>query len=522
MKLRYVLTCSILLIGCQLSKTNNIETIRMIPEKTTTNQQIETNSIVVKEDPIPHAVTPQAQENIWDRITMQLELAVPDKQRINYYRNWYLKHPQHLETVAKRAEPFLYLITEKVEARGIPLEIALLPIVESAFDQFAYSHEQAAGLWQFVPDTGHRFGLKQNWWYDGRRDVIASTDAALDLLEYLHKKFNGNWFHALAAYNTGERRIFMAIRKNKSMGKPTDFWSLDLPKETSEYVPKLIAVADIIKHQHKYKLSLLPIVNKPVVGTVDPNVQMDLAQAANYAGLSLSELKSLNPGYNHWVTSPNGPTHFLLPHNKIDRFKRTFSDNGNKSINITRYKVKTGDSLSLIAQRHHTTIKVIKLANSLDSSNILSGQHLIIPNGLKVQTKYSLNDLRRFAKFSSKKNSDYKLSYRVKQGDSFWKISLEQDISYKDLARWNGMNLQDPLHIGQKLTMWKRADDNVLIRTILYSIREGDSLSSIALQYNVSVSELVKWNSLKKHEYLKLRQKLKIYIDISETNSKTR
>lgn len=154
---------------------------------------------------------------------MQLEMPAPDSKRVNYYRNWYLKHPQHLETVAKRAEPFLYLITEKVEERGIPLEIALLPIVESSFDQFAYSHGRAAGLWQFVPDTGRRFGLEQNWWYDGRRDVVASTDAALDLLEYLHKKFDGDWLHALAAYNTGEGRVFRAIRNNKAKGLPTDF-----------------------------------------------------------------------------------------------------------------------------------------------------------------------------------------------------------------------------------------------------------------------------------------------------------
>lgn len=172
------------------------------------------------------------------------------------------QNPGHLQAIASRAEPFLYLITEKVEQRGLPLELVLLPIVESSFDPFAYSHGSAAGLWQFISSTGKRYGLKQNFWYDGRRDVAAATDAALDYLTVLNQHFDGDWYHAIAAYNSGEGRVTRAIKANKKAGKPIDFFSLDLPKETSGYVPKLIALADVIANQEKYGISIPAIENR--------------------------------------------------------------------------------------------------------------------------------------------------------------------------------------------------------------------------------------------------------------------
>ncbi|MFL7010866.1 LysM peptidoglycan-binding domain-containing protein [Enterovibrio norvegicus] len=522
MKFRYVLVGSMFLAGCQLTGQEDVATTTNTPKEPNSaiKQSIaETPAIVVEAKPEAPVITPQNQDDVWERISMQLEMPVPDNKRVNYYRNWYLKHPQHLKTVAKRAEPFLFLITEKVEARGIPLEIALLPVVESSFDQFAYSHGRAAGLWQFVPDTGRRFGLEQNWWYDGRRDVVASTDAALDLLEYLHKKFDGDWLHALAAYNTGEGRVFRAIRKNKAAGKPTDFWSLDLPKETSGYVPKLIAVADVVKNQDKYGLPLPAIANKPVLDTVEPKVQMDLALAANYAGLSLSELQSLNPAYNHWATSPDGPTHLLLPNENVSRFKQKLAENDNQGIKVTRYKVKSGDSLGLIAQRNNTTVKVIQRANNMKSTTIRAGQHLMIPVALKDESQYSLSAPQRLATLTSKKRGDYKVTYNVKKGDSFWTIARKHDVSHSALARWNGMAPKDPLRIGQELVVWKKSAEGARIRTIVYQIREGDSLSSIAARYKVSVSELVEWNALKKNAYIKPGQKLKLYIDVTKVSA---
>lgn len=523
MKFRYVLMGSMFLAGCQITGQNDVDTTTNTPGQQE-ETQLKTDGVLTtastgKDREIAPAITPQAQDSVWDRIAMQLEMPVPDNKRVNYYRNWYLKHPQHLKTVAERAEPFLYLITEKVEERGIPLEIALLPVVESSFDQFAYSHGRAAGLWQFVPDTGRRFGLEQNWWYDGRRDVVASTDAALDLLEYLHKKFDGNWLHALAAYNTGEGRVFRAIKKNKAKGLPTDFWSLSLPKETSGYVPKLIAVADVVKNQKRYGLELPTIANKPVVEQVEPGVQMDLALAANYAGLSLSELQSLNPGYNHWATAPDGANHLLLPKENVARFKNNLAENNNQGIKVTRYKVKSGDSLGLIAKHHNTTVKVIQRANNLKGTSIRSGQHLLIPVSLKDENQYTLSAPQRLAKLTSKKRGDIKLTHTVQKGDSFWSIARKHGVSHASLARWNGMAPKDPLRIGQDLVIWKKAEDGARIRTVVYQIREGDSLSGIAARYKVSVSDLVKWNSLKKNTYIQPGQKLKLYIDVTKVSA---
>ncbi|MEZ8144105.1 LysM peptidoglycan-binding domain-containing protein [Enterovibrio sp. FF113] len=520
MKFRYVLVGSMFLAGCQLTGQDDVATTTNTPEQQEallTHEKAENTQVeAVVVTPV---ITPQSQEDVWDRITMQLEMPVPENKRVQYYRNWYLKNPLHLQTVAKRAEPFLHLITEKVEERGIPLEIALLPVVESSFDQFAYSHGRAAGLWQFVPDTGRRFGLEQNWWYDGRRDVVASTDAALDLLEYLHKKFDGDWLHALAAYNTGEGRVFRAIRNNKAKGLPTDFWSLSLPKETRGYVPKLIAVADVIKNKDKYGLSITEVANKPVVELVEPNVQMDLALAANYAGLSLSELQSLNPAYNHWATAPDGVTHLLLPKENIARFNAQLAENNNQGIKVTRYKVKSGDSLGLVAQRHNTTVKLIQRANSIKGTSIRVGQHLIIPVALQDESQYALSAPQRLAKMTSKKRGDYKLTHTVARGDSFWTISRKHGVSHGELARWNGMSPKDPLRIGQDLVVWKKGEDGARIRTIFYKIREGDSLSSIASRYGVSVTDLVKWNALKKSAYIKPGQKLKLHIDVTKVSA---
>lgn len=281
----------------------------------------------------------------------------------------------------------------------------------------------------------------------------------------------------------------------------------------------MIAVADVIKNQEKYGISLPAIANQPVVEMVEPGVQMDLALAANYAGLSLAELQSLNPAYNHWATSPDGSNHLLLPKDKVAHFTATMAENDNQGIKVTRYKVKGGDSLGLIAQRHNTTVKVIQRANSLKGTNIRAGQHLLIPVSVKDESQYTLSAPQRLAKLTGKKRGDYKLTHTVQKGDSFWSIARKQGVSHTDLARWNGMAPKDPLRVGQELVVWKKAADGARIRTIVYQIRQGDSLSTIAARYKVSVSDLMKWNALKKNAYIQPGQKLKLYIDVTKVSA---
>ncbi|CAH0524964.1 LysM peptidoglycan-binding domain-containing protein [Vibrio hippocampi] len=522
---------ALLLAGCQLtqpeSSSTTTEPTNSPAETVSTTPPVSapSDTAEIKDDKTQSAIkevkktTPQDQEDVWQRIAMQLEMQIPDNKKVDYYRKWYIKHPQHLKTVSERAKPFLYLITEEIEARGLPMELALLPVVESSFDAFAYSHGSAAGLWQFVPATGKAFGLEQTYWYDGRRDVTASTEAALDYLTQLNRRFDGNWHHAIAAYNSGGGRVSSAIRKNKKAGKPTDFFSLDLPKETSSYVPKLLALADILAHRDKYGVDIPAIPNHQALATVDPQEQLDLAIAAKYAGISTKELQSYNPAYNQWATAPSGRQSLLLPVASVDNFNKELEKNRGQGLKLARYKVKSGDSLSVIAARHNTTVNVIKTANGLKNNNIRIGQHLLIPNSAHDNSSYSLTASNRLAKTQSKTQGNYKINHKVKSGESLWTIAKANKVSYQSLAKWNGMGPRDTLRIGQELVIWKSASDGAIIRTIFYSVRNGDTVSGIAHKFKVRTNDVVKWNSLEKQKYLKPGQKLKLYVDVTKTSA---
>ncbi|KJY82329.1 murein transglycosylase [Vibrio galatheae] len=519
MRVKHSWVLALILSGCQLTQpTDSGEAVS--PEtNTSTIKQTEPSARPAKPSVKPEpTVTPETQQDVWQRIAMQLEMPIPDHKLVNYYRTWYLKHPNHLKTVSQRAEPFLYLITEKIEQREMPLELALLPIVESSFDAFAYSHGSAAGLWQFVPATGKQQGLKQNFWYDGRRDVSAATDAALDYLTYLNKRFDGEWTHAIAAYNSGGGRVSSAIRKNTKLGKPTDFFSLDLPKETSGYVPKLLALADIIANQDKYGIEIPAIINQPVVEMVDPKEQLDLAIAAGYAGISVKQLQSLNPAYNQWATAPDGPHQLLLPTDSVDKFNQAVSENRGKGLKVVRYKVKSGDSLSVLAKKYNTTSQVIRNANHLTGNNIRVGQHLMIPTSTRDDQAYALSAANRLAKTQATTRGQFKLTHTVRSGESLWSIARANKVSHQSLAKWNGMGPKDTLRVGQKLVIWKNSSDGAIIRTVFYNVRTGDTISGIASKFRVKSNDIVKWNDLNKQKYLKPGQKLKLYVDVTKVS----
>jgi len=514
----------LLLAGCQT--TQQIDSSSETNTTPETNSQTDSNYHSIEDSNLDTTIsdthntdiTPWNRNDVWQRIAMQLKLKVPDHKKVEYYRHWFITHPNHLAAVSKRAEPFLYLIVEKIEQRHLPLELALLPVVESSFDAFAYSHGSAAGLWQFVPGTGKMYGLKQNYWYDGRRDVIASTDAALDYLTYLNKRFNGNWNHAIAAYNSGGGRVSRAITQNLKAGKPTDFFSLNLPKETSSYVPKLLALADVVANQEKYNISIPTIENKPVLKNIDPNEQLDLAIAASYAGLSVTKLQSYNPAYNQWATAPEGPYHLLLPINSVDKFTKSVEQHRGKGIRLIRYKVKSGDTLSVIAKKHETTSSIIQAANDLSGNMIRINQYLMIPTSTKDNAAYALSAKNRLAKTQSTSRGKFKITYTVSSGDSLWIISKKHNISYQSLAKWNGMGPKDTLKIGQKLVIWKNNSDGAIMRTVHYRVRSGDTISGIANKFKVKSSDIVKWNNLAKKKYIKPGQSLTLYVDVTKVS----
>lgn len=461
--------------------------------------------------------------NIWDRVRDELSFDVPDNKRINAQRRWYLKHPAYMERVVKRAKPYLYYITETLEAHDMPSELVLLPIVESAFDPFAYSHGRAAGMWQFIPGTGKRFGMKQTWWYDGRRDVVASTEGAIKYLNYLLKMFDGNWLHALAAYNSGEGRVAKAIRKNKRAGKPTDFWSLDLPKETRAYVPKLLALADILANHDQYDFAWTPVDNAPVLAIVETGSQIDLALAADMAGISLETLHALNPGFNRWATDPNGPHRLVVPIDKGGMFEQALAEtDDSKWLNWVRHKVKSGDSLLKLAKHYHTTVDIIRKVNEMRGNMIRVGDHLLVPVALKSLDSYSLSEDQRLAATQSRPRKGHQLTHTVKSGDTFWDLSREYKVNLRSLAKWNGMAPTDTLRPGQKLVIWVKQvsesqRDNAIMRSLTYTVRRGDSLARIAGRFKVSVKDIQKWNQIDPKRYLQPGQKLKLYVDVTRT-----
>jgi membrane-bound lytic murein transglycosylase D len=485
---------------------------------------VETVEVFVE---VPEIITNSAAEveikDVWQRVRGQLNFEFEDNNRIAAQRNWYLKHPNYMQRVAVRAKPFLHLIVEKLEQQNMPLELVLLPIVESAFDPFAYSHGRAAGMWQFIPSTGKRFGMKQTWWYDGRRDVMASTQGAIDYLNYLVKMYDGNWLHALAAYNSGEGRVQRAIRKNKKAGKPTDFWNLDLPRETRAYVPKLLALADILANSEQYNFNWPKIDNIPFTQEVIVGSQIDLALAAQMAGLTVKELHSLNPGYNRWATDPNGPYTLLLPIDKVENFSIELAKtDSSQRLNWTRHKIRSGDSLLKLAKQYHTTTDIISRVNELRSNVIIAGEYLIIPVALKSLDSYSLSQEQRLAKTQSKKSGEYKLNHTVKSGDTFWELSRQYDVNLRQLAKWNGMAPTDTLRPGKELVIWvddvsKGQRKNAVMRTLVYTVRNGDSLARIAGRFNVKISDIQKWNQSKLKKYLQPGQKLKIFVDVTST-----
>ncbi len=469
----------------------------------------------------PDIYTQAVVTDVWERASANFQLAVPDDPRVAAQRKWYLKHPEYMARVVKRAKPFLYYIVEEIEKREMPMELVLLPIVESAFDPFAYSHGRAAGMWQFIPGTGKRFGMEQTWWYDGRRDIIASTQGALDYLTYLNNMFDGNWLHALAAYNSGEGRVLRAIRSNKRAGKPTDFWNLSLPRETRAYVPKLLALADILKNKDDYAFEWPEVENVAVIEVVDIGSQVDLAFAAELAGMSLKELHGLNPGFNRWATSPEGPHRLVLPLEKAAAFSQALAKIDQKErLNWVRHTVKSGDSLIKIAKQYHTTVKVIKQVNELDSSMIRVGQAIMVPVALQELDSYSLSQDQRLASLQNRPSSKQQVRHTVQSGDTLWDIARKYKVSTKQLAKWNGMAPGDMLHPGKSLVVWLEGKSaNGVTKQLTYTVRNGDSLSRIANKFNVKVADISKWNSLNTKRYLQPGQKLKLYVDVTRLSS---
>lgn len=468
---------------------------------------------LTKIPPAPPAI--EQTPYVWERLTDGYGLDHhPTHRRVIAHRKWYQSKQDYIDRVFTRATPYMSFILDEVEKRDMPMEIALLPVVESAFQPYAFSHGSAAGLWQFIPSTGRLYGLKQNWWYDGRRDVYASTHAALDYLLYLHGIFD-DWSLALASYNAGPGTVKRAIRRNKKRGKPTDFFSLRLPRETTDYVPKLMALSELVKNPKQFGLTLPNIVDEPAIQVVELDSQIDLAIAANIMEIDMDTLYHLNPAYNRWATPPSGPHRFILPLDKVPSFEQKLAQLPPKQrLRWTVYRVKPGDTLSQIANAHGTSISRLKKANGLRSTLLSINQTIKIPSSSAPSHVYSLEKRHPAPK------GRQKITHTVRSGESLWSISRRYKVSVNSLVRWNRLPNRRVLKAGQKLKIYSKSSSQVAIndrytKKIRYRVRRGESLSHIASKFSVGVKDIARWNpKTTRKAYIHPGDRLTLYVDI--------
>ncbi|SHG05913.1 membrane-bound lytic murein transglycosylase D [Microbulbifer donghaiensis] len=454
--------------------------------------------------------------DIWDRLRRGFRLdRNVDAPKVKDYIAYFSRNEGYMARVTERSRRYIFHVAEELEQANLPLELALLPIVESAYDPFAYSHARASGMWQFIPATGRSFGLEQNWWYDGRRDVDQSTRAAVKYFTYLSERFGGDWELTLAAYNAGEGTVRRAIERNRRRGLGTSFWDLKLPRETQRYVPQLLALAEVISRPDYYRIPLHDVANEPYYASVDVGSQIDLSQAASLADIEIEELYLLNPGFNRWATDPNGNHRLLIPVDKQEVFETGLAELPKEQrVTWQRYKIARGDTLSTIARRYETTVAAIREANKLRGNNIRAGKTLLIPSASGPTGQYAYAVDERVKRRQSSGDGQ-KTSYTVRPGDTLWGIARNLKVSVRQLASWNSMAAGDTLRPGQTLVAYggDSGSDSRTTRKVSYRVRNGDSLYRIASKFSIEIDDILRWNKLSKSNYLQPGQRLTLFVD---------
>ncbi|MDJ7538310.1 murein transglycosylase D [Salmonella enterica] len=446
MKAKAILLASVLLVGCQTSQ--NTGNVQQHAQSLSAAGQGEAGKFTSQARWMDDGTSIAPDQDLWAFIGDELKMGIPENSRIREQKQKYLRNKSYLHDVTLRAEPYMYWIAGQVKKRNMPMELVLLPIVESAFDPRATSGANAAGIWQIIPSTGRNYGLKQTRNYDARRDVVASTTAALDMMQRLNKMFDGDWLLTVAAYNSGEGRVMRAIKANKARGKPTDFWSLSLPRETKLYVPKMLALSEILKNSKRYGVRLPTTDESRALARVRLNSPVEMAQVADMAGMSISKLKTFNAGVKGSTLGVSGPQYVMVPKKHAEQLRESLASGeidavqsqliaDNTPLNSRSYKVRSGDTLSGIASRLGVSTKDLQQWNNLRGSRLKIGQSLTVGAGSSAQ---------RLAN-----NSD-SITYRVRKGDSLSSIARRHGVNIKDVMRWN--HDTDNLQPGDQLTLF--------------------------------------------------------------------
>ena len=399
------------------------------------------------------AAQPQAPESIWKRVRGGFAMEDIDGPLVKRHQAWFINHPEYFQRMIERSRLYLYFIVDEIDKRNMPMEVALLPMIESAFNPIAYSRARAVGIWQFMPLTGKRYGLQQNWWYDGRRDVLSATRAALDYLEALHGQF-GDWQLALASYNWGENAVARAMSKNRAQRKSTEYKHLRMPRETRNYLPKLQAVKNIIANPSLLRSPLQDIPDQPYFTTIPAPDHMDLQLAAYLAEMSVDEFRLLNPGHTRPVIMSTGSHSLLLPAEKAGIFHANLKTNERPLLSWQTYTLKKNENLNMVAEKFSMTPARLREINGLKGHVALApGRSLLVPL-TEEGTASNLGETWNSPQFQAPEDLyGGRVVYRVRTGDSLYYLALKHRVSVAALKEWNHLK-GTHLRIGQRLTIY--------------------------------------------------------------------
>lgn len=436
-----------------------------------------------RRDYTPHK-WPSPDQDLWSKIRsgFQFDADGQDRRDVRVWTQYFATHQRHLRHTLQRAKPFLWHIAQELEKRNLPTELALVPFVESGYNPRARSPVGATGMWQFMPITAKHMKLARDWWYDGRNDPIAATGAALDYLETLNERYNGDWMLALAAYNAGPGRIDQALARARAQGGKTNFWSLSLPQETRQYVPQVLALRRLMQSPAKFGITWPRLANAPHTQVVELPGQTSLQVAAGMLNMSTRDLHQLNPGYRRWASSAAGRHHLLVPAEKASAFKQKLASiSPGKLINRRTHMVRRGESLGRLAKVYGVSLTALRSANKLRGSQIHAGQRLTIPNpGTQGLTPHRQKKGR---------------IYFARAGDTPHKVAKQHGVKLSNLKTQNGQPIRK-LYAGQRIQIQggRKPVNNDKI-----TVRSGDSVWSIAQNNNISIDQLRRWNGLNRN-----------------------
>jgi len=443
---------------------------------------------------------PASYKNIWDYM-LSNNLTANDEfinEQVLFYMNRHIQDINKFNEYLNDSYYFLYFVISELEKEGLPLELSLIPYIESNYDPFSISSSGAVGMWQFMPKTGRLFELNKTWWNEDRHDPFRSTEAAVSYLKYLYERFDKDIYLTLAAYNAGPTFLDRRINQNKRRGIATDFWSLNLPNQTKEYVPKYIALKELVFNPDKYDVELPEIPNEPVVKKITITGQVEVLTLSEFLNVKPELLYKLNAGYTKWASAPKDQSIFYIPIEKYYLFESAdnpFKD-ANK-INWISHIVESGDSLWALATKYDTEVKIIKEINYLNTDVLSIGSTLLIP----------------LSKTESNNFIPYEM-HIVSEGDTLWSIAKKYNMEVRDLSRMNSIDENSFLQLGQQLTIGnKNIHRNIESkkRTILYSVKQGDNLYKISDLFDVTVKSIKEINEFN-NETLMPGQIIKIAI----------